>query len=96
MKSITIKGKNNIDKMDHIKNTENINEKAIRIGMESVLDADIIHKEQLQMLHKIFIGDNFEYKKLIEREIEKKIQGYKYQDIKKNIYEMTKNRNVRN
>ena len=87
MKSITIKGKNNIDKMDHIKNTENINEKAIRIGMESVLDADIIHKEQLQMLHKIFIGDNFEYKKLIEREIEKKIQGYKYQDIKKNIYD---------
>ena len=88
MKSISIKGKNNIDKIYHIdKDTRiNINEKAIRIGMEDIADNDILHKKQIDMINKFFIGEDFEYKKMIEREIEKKIQGYKQQDIKKYIY----------
>lgn len=96
MKSISIKGKNNIYKINHIENDtknntrinneENNIEKAIRIGMENIADLDILHKKQIEMINKFFIGEDFEYKKMIEREIEKKIQGYKQQDIKKNIY----------
>jgi hypothetical protein len=92
MKSISIKGKNNIDKINHIdkhskiNNEEGKNEKAIRLGMEEIIDVDILHKKQIEMINKFFIGEDFEYKKMIEREIEKKIQGYKQQDIKKNIY----------
>ena len=93
MKSISIKGKNNIDKINHldikndyIKNDDIKNEKAIRIGMEDIADLDILHKKQIDMINKFFIGEDFEYKKMIEREIEKKIQGYKQQDIKKVIY----------
>jgi len=88
MKSISIKGKNNIYKINHIdiKNDHNEKEKAIRIGMEDLTDVDILHKKQIEMINKFFIGEDFEYKKMIEREIEKKIQGYKQQDIKKTIY----------
>lgn len=92
MKSISIKGKNNIDKINHIeknnieKHIENNKEKAMRIGMEDIADIDILHKKQIDMINKFFIGEDFEYKKMIEREIEKKIQGYKQQDIKKYIY----------
>lgn len=90
MKSISIKGKNNIYKMNHIDikndNIKNDIEKAIRIGMEDLNDVDILHKKQIEMINKFFIGEDFEYKKMIEREIEKKIQGYKQQDIKKTIY----------
>jgi hypothetical protein len=92
MKSISIKGKNNIYKINHIdqdtrtNNEEGKNEKAIRLGMENIADLDILHKKQIEMINKFFIGEDFEYKKMIEREIEKKIQGYKQQDIKKNIY----------
>jgi len=92
MKSISIKGKNNIDKMNHIENhidydtKINKNEKAIRVGMEDIADLDILHKKQIEMINKFFIGEDFEYKKMIEREIDRKIQGYKQQDIKKTIY----------
>ena len=87
MKSILITGKNNIDKININKNKQNnINEKAIRIGMEGIEDFDIGHKKQVDMINKFFIGEIFEYKNMVEREIEKKIQGYKQQDIKKNIY----------
>lgn len=88
MKSISIKGKNNIYKINHIENDniKNDIEKAIRIGMEDLNDVDILHKKQIEMINKFFIGEDFEYKKMIEREIEKKIQGYKQQDIKKTIY----------
>ena len=101
MKSISIKGKNNIDKfnnidkdtrINHIKNDRknniiiNNNEKAIRIGMKDIADTDILHNKQIEMINKFFMEEEFEYKKMIEREIEKKIQGYKQQDIKKTIY----------
>ena len=60
MKSISIKGKNNIDKINHIENhiekdTININEKAIRIGMEDIADTDILHKKQIEMINKFLL-----------------------------------------
>ena len=97
MKSICITGKNNIDKISHIQNSENNNEnenknkekiKAVRCGMEHIYEEDISHKKQLQMINLLFFGDKFEYKQIIEKEIERKVQGYKQQDIKKNTYNL--------
>ena len=71
-----------------MKNKENNNNnkekiKAKRCGMENLCEKDISHKKQLQMINQLFFGDNFEYKVMIEKEIERRWQGYKQQDIKK-------------
>ena len=87
-KNINITGKNNIDKITHNENKKLNNEKikAIRGGMEQIFEKDISHKKQLQMINQLFFGDLFDYKTIIEKEIERKWQGYKQQDIKKGIY----------
>jgi len=88
-KNINITGKNNIDKISHMKNKENNNKekiKAKRCGMENLCEKDISHKKQLQMINQLFFGDLFDYKSMIEKEIERKWYGYKQQDIKKGIY----------
>ena len=87
-KNINITGKNNIDKITHNQNKKINNEKikAIRGGMEQICEKDISHKKQLQMINQLFFGDLFDNKTIIEKEIERKWQGYKQQDIKKGIY----------
>ena len=87
-KNINITGKNNIDKINHNENKKINNEKikAIRGGMERICEKDISHKKQLQMINQLFFGDIFDYKTIIEKEIERKWNGYKQQDIKKGIY----------
>ena len=87
-KNINITGKNNIDKINHNESKKINNEKikAIRGGMEQICEKDISHKKQLQMINQLFFGDLFDYKTMIEKEIERKWQGYKQQDIKKGIY----------
>ena len=80
-KNINITGKNNIDKITHNENKKLNNEKikAIRGGMEQIFEKDISHKKQLQMINQLFFGDLFDYKTIIEKEIERKWQGYKQQ-----------------
>jgi len=85
-KNIYITGKNNIDKISHMENNNKEKIKAVRCGMEDIFEEDISHKKQLQMINLLFFGDIFEYKSTIEKEIERKCQGYKQQDIKKGIY----------
>jgi len=87
-KNINITGKNNIDKINHNESKKINNEKikAIRGGMEQICEKDISHKKQLQMINQLFFGDLFDYKTMIEKEIERKWNGYKQQDIKKGIY----------
>ena len=87
-KNINITGKNNIDKITHNENKKlnNENKKAIRGGMEHICEKDISHKKQLQMINQLFFGDLFDHKTIIEKEIERKWNGYKQQDIKKGIY----------
>lgn len=86
MKSIHITGKNNIDKMHNATNENEDKQKAVRNQMIDLPEEMLEHKKQLEMVNKLFLGDLVENKKWIEREIEKKIQGYKQQDIKKYIY----------
>jgi hypothetical protein len=90
MKNIIIQGKRNIDKISFIGESNEKNEvvdtNIIRNGMEKIEDKCFFYKSQLEMMNKLFMGIDFEYKSLIEKELERKIQGYKQQDIKKYIY----------
>lgn len=96
-KQIIIYGKNNNDKINLI----NTGEKGKRILMEHV---EVEHREQIIYVNHIYMNmnNNNEYdydndniikksiKNLMMREIEKKINGYKQQDIKKQIYDSMK------
>jgi hypothetical protein len=41
---------------------------------------------QISMLNKLFLGESYEEKKEMEREIKKKINSYKQQDISKSLF----------
>lgn len=47
---------------------------------------DIDIKEQLVMVNKLFMDESFDEKKEMEREIKKKINGYKQQDVSKSLF----------
>ena len=80
-KQIIISGKNNKDKINSIETGE----KGIRKGME---DIEMTHQNQIIYINNLFLNwDTDNNTTNIIKEIEKKINGYKQQDIKKNIYQ---------
>ena len=81
-KTINITGKHNIDKLK-----TNNTSKAQRLNMENLCEADLSHNAQLAMLNKLYMDCDFPLKSLLTKEIERKISGYKAQDLKKEIYE---------
>jgi len=87
-KTITITGKHNIDTLHKLENPRS-GSKAKRLTMDTVNELDITHKAQLMMLNKLYMDCDFPLKSLLEKELERKIQGYKAQDIKKDIYAPT-------
>ena len=98
-KSISFTGKHNIDKINSLndsydnksddnKSVDNKSvEKAKRLNMESLIDKDITHPLQIEMLNKLYMELDFPLKSLLLKELERKINGYKAQDIKKDIYD---------
>ena len=82
MKKIIITGKHNIDKLQNPKN-------AIRTPTKNIQDDDLVEKKQVRMLNQLFLGDSFQHKDLMLREIQKKINSYKQQDLIKEIYNKT-------
>uniref|UniRef100_A0A6C0IJZ9 Uncharacterized protein n=1 Tax=viral metagenome TaxID=1070528 RepID=A0A6C0IJZ9_9ZZZZ len=81
-KTISFTGKHNIDKINN-------NVQAIRLHMETLNDTDLLHKKQIDMLNKLYTDCMFPLKSLLEKELEKKISGYKAQDIKKELHVST-------
>jgi hypothetical protein len=57
-----------------------------RMSVSSLNDSDITHKTQVDMLNKLYTDNDFPLRSLLERELNNKINGYKAQDIKKEIY----------
>ena len=47
---------------------------------------DISHSKQISLLNQSYLEEKKDKTNLIYREINKKINGYKYQDVKKQIY----------
>ena len=76
MKKIVIKGKRNIDgikgeKEKTRKITSNVNKK-------------VFNKiSQVEYLNKLYLGENYDGIDFVKKEVERKLSGYKNQDIKK-------------
>lgn len=89
MKSVSITGKRNTDKMKTLDNPELVSERnVVKKWPQEVIDLYEKHSEQMSIVNKLYMdvkplpnGDIF------KKEIQKKIEGYKRQDIEKEIYD---------
>ena len=89
MRSINITGKHNIDKINEIGNESY---KAVRKHMTKLDDSILAHVYQVDMLRQLYIiGPDYmaPNASLFISELNHKIQGYKGQDIKKEIHDKT-------
>jgi len=87
MKSINITGKHNIDKINEIGNESY---QAIRKHMSKFDETEYDNVKQLTLLREILdntINDNIPIKSLLKSELIHKIQGYKGQDLKKELHD---------
>ena len=101
-KKISFTGKHTIDKMNEMNDIHKMNEmndihkmndinnksKAKRLHMSDLDDTDITHSIQVEMLNKLYTDCDFPLKSLLEKELHQKINGYKAQDIKKELYDV--------
>jgi 5-methylcytosine-specific restriction endonuclease McrA len=85
MKSIDILGKRNIDKINKVKNP-------VRrcIDKWKVDDVYFAHNKQVEIVNSLYVNQPHEYEKIVKREVEKKIGGYKSQDIRNNILDLNR------
>ena len=84
-KFIEIKGKRNIDKIDKIENPQ----RKECLNWE-LSDDFFTYKKQIEIINKLYLEDNFERDIFFKKEINKKITGYKFQDIKKKLIDISK------
>ena len=80
MKSIEITGKRNIDKMNNVKNPQRKN-----VANWKIDDSYFTYLKQIQIINNLYLEQSIEYGVLVKREITKKINGYKNQDIQKSL-----------
>ena len=83
MKQIKICGKKNIKKFEDPYN----NTTSERNNIKNIEYKDLQYDEQIIYINKLFLEEDFIYRILILRELEKKRNSYKHQDIDKNIYD---------
>lgn len=88
MKKIEIKGKHQKDKINKANDPTNKNIIATRDCMEKLPVEIFNHNYQINLLNKLFLDIDYklEYKKILLREIDKKLNSYKTQDINKVRY----------
>ena len=77
-KNIIILGKNNVENFNKIKKNKRIRTKSYNIEYN--------YERELELIDNIYNNNNDSLKENIIKEIKRKINGYKLQDIKKNIY----------
>ena len=81
-----ITGQNNRYKMKEVINGGIKPEKTIRTKMKNV-DEDLFLGKQVDMINKMYTNPNANHDAILKKELELKINGYKQQDIMKNIYD---------
>jgi hypothetical protein len=92
MKKIEIIGKHQSDKIKKANDPNNHNIVAERDCMQSMPSFVFENRYQVQIINKLYLdleieNKEFEFKKDLLREIDKKIASYKAQDINKNKYD---------
>ena len=92
MKSISITGKRNTDKIKGLENPDMICERnAMKRFSKEVIDFYESHEEQISVVNKLYMDVRpLENREIFIKELEKKINGYKQQDVDKKLYEKEK------
>ena len=80
-KKIVIKGKKTFDKLNDKKPVRDV-----KWGDNKTL---LNEKQQITILNKLFLENNYEGDTFVKKEVQRKIRSYKYQDVKKNVYDLT-------
>jgi hypothetical protein len=83
MRSIDITGKRNIDKIQNVKNPER--KETIKWKLD---DSYFTYNKQIQIINSLYLNQEQEQDILAKREISKKINGYKSQDVQKNLLDL--------
>ena len=75
-------------------NNQEKNPNKVRAKIQTKIAADLSgtsiigdHSDQVKMINKVFLGENFEEKKFLLSELKIKVGSYKQQDIKKDLHE---------
>lgn len=89
MKSISITGKRNTDKIKTLENPDMICERnSMKKFPKDLITFYENHDEQVSVVNKLYMDVRpLENREIFIKEIEKKISGYKQQDIEKELYE---------
>ena len=92
MKSVSITGKRNTDKMKVIDNPDIILERnVVKKWPQEIIELYEKHSEQMNILNKLYMDvkplPNSEF---FMKEIQRKIEGYRRQDIEKEIFDNDK------
>jgi len=85
MRSIDITGKRNIDKIQNVKNPER--KDTIKWKLD---DSYFTYNKQIQIINSLFLNQEPEQNILAKREISKKINGYKSQDVQKDLLDLNR------
>jgi hypothetical protein len=84
MKSIDITGKRNIDKLIGVTNP--VRKDTIKWNLDDIY---YTYNKQIEIINQLYLEQEQELEKMYKREIQKKITGYKAQDIQNNILDLT-------
>ena len=82
LKKILITGKRNEESMKK--------EKGVRVeskkwsNLENFKEMD--KYKQIELLNRLYLGENYEGSNFVKKEISRKVNGYKNQDVKKKVY----------
>tara|TARA_B110000261_G_scaffold92085_1_gene104667 strand:+ start:1999 stop:2544 length:546 start_codon:yes stop_codon:yes gene_type:complete len=96
MKTIKIVGKRNVDGFNDAKNeTKNkIKAKKKRKKVLDIKNSNVLNtlnnKSQIELLNQLYLEENYTGVKFMKREVERKLNSYKNQDIKKKKYNENK------
>ena len=85
MRSIDITGKRNIDKIRNVKNPER--KETIKWTLD---DSYFTYNKQIQIINSLYLNQECEQDILAKREISKKINGYKSQDVQKELLDLNR------
>ena len=82
-KTIIITGKRNIESIKGTKNKK-------RVQSKEWSNIDILNdeKKQVEILNLLYLEEEYEGKKYVDKEINRKLNGYKNQDVKKEVYDV--------
>ena len=83
MKSINITGKRNIDKINKVERPERKDTQSWNFD-----ESFYTYTKQIEIVNNMYLDNSQEHEIILKREIEKKIRGYRNQDMQKKLIDL--------